>query len=251
MPGEETGRKRCLKTLEVPAMRSKGFTLIELLVVIAIIAILAAILFPVFARARIQAQKSVCLSNIKQLGLAALMYCQDYDETFPAASPWPGVPPKRPIWGQNWVKWPNAPCFRDTVESYVNNNNVWKCPLHYGAARDEWEGTPTIEALRNSYWFVGGHPSYVSGANTWETIEWYRQHNLAGESLSNCDAGAVMISDCSPGSHDSRPGWVWWTVQNQSGMRHMNFVFVDGHAKGKSFEVSIYGTDAIWPPARP
>src|SRR5437016_4580570 len=64
-------------------MRAKhsGFTLIELLVVIAIIAILAAILFPVFARAREQARASSCLSNTKQLGLAHQMYWQDYDET--------------------------------------------------------------------------------------------------------------------------------------------------------------------------
>ena len=61
----------------------KGFTLIELLVVIAIIAILAAILFPVFARAREAARKTTCLSNLKNLGLATLMYTQDYDEQFP------------------------------------------------------------------------------------------------------------------------------------------------------------------------
>jgi prepilin-type N-terminal cleavage/methylation domain-containing protein/prepilin-type processing-associated H-X9-DG protein len=62
-------------------MRRRGFTLIELLVVIAIIAILAAILFPVFAKAREKARQTSCLSNIKQLALAALMYTQDYDET--------------------------------------------------------------------------------------------------------------------------------------------------------------------------
>jgi prepilin-type N-terminal cleavage/methylation domain-containing protein len=60
-----------------------AFTLIELLVVIAIIAILAAILFPVFARAREQARKTTCLSNLKQIGLGTLMYVQDYDEVFP------------------------------------------------------------------------------------------------------------------------------------------------------------------------
>ena len=61
----------------------RGFTLIELLVVIAIIAILAAILFPVFARAREKARQTSCLSNVKELALALLMYSQDYDETIP------------------------------------------------------------------------------------------------------------------------------------------------------------------------
>ncbi|MGI5819994.1 MAG: DUF1559 domain-containing protein [Armatimonadota bacterium] len=64
--------------------RSRGFTLIELLVVIAIIAILAAILFPVFARAREKARQSTCLSNVKQISLGILMYAQDYDERLPA-----------------------------------------------------------------------------------------------------------------------------------------------------------------------
>src|SRR5579872_2452164 len=65
--------------------RSKGFTLIELLVVIAIIAILAAILFPVFAQARTKARQTSDLSNIKQLDLAIQMYVQDYDEVMPSA----------------------------------------------------------------------------------------------------------------------------------------------------------------------
>ena len=65
---------------------SKGFTLIELLVVIAIIAILAAILFPVFARARAKAQQTACLSNVKQLTLAVLMYAEDYDQHLPGGA---------------------------------------------------------------------------------------------------------------------------------------------------------------------
>lgn len=67
-------------------MRRKGFTLIELLVVIAIIAILAAILFPVFAKAREKARQASCLSNIKQLSLGVVMYTEDYDQTYPPAS---------------------------------------------------------------------------------------------------------------------------------------------------------------------
>src|SRR5579863_5614212 len=67
-------------------MKRTAFTLIELLVVIAIIAILAAILFPVFAQARASARKATCISNNKQVVLGVLMYVQDYDETFPYCS---------------------------------------------------------------------------------------------------------------------------------------------------------------------
>src|SRR5687768_4984553 len=79
--------------------RKRGFTLIELLVVIAIIAILAAILFPVFAQAREKARQTACLSNCKQMGTGAMLYAQDYDEIMPpwslfwaCAAPQPGIP---------------------------------------------------------------------------------------------------------------------------------------------------------------
>jgi|LSQX01.2.fsa_nt_gb prepilin-type N-terminal cleavage/methylation domain-containing protein/prepilin-type processing-associated H-X9-DG protein len=95
-------------------MRRRGFTLIELLVVIAIIAILAAILFPVFARAREKARQTSCLSNVKQIMLGVMMYAQDYDEVLPIASHWP-TPAGTIVWDQ-------------ALEPYVKNAQVFICP---------------------------------------------------------------------------------------------------------------------------
>ena len=92
---------------------SDGFTLIELLVVIAIIAILAAILFPVFAQAREKARQSTCLSNCKQYSLATLMYVQDYDETFPYSAVLSGY---------------CVDTFYSVVSPYVKNNQIPRCP---------------------------------------------------------------------------------------------------------------------------
>ncbi|HLK57544.1 MAG TPA: DUF1559 domain-containing protein [Chthonomonadaceae bacterium] len=99
---------------------SKAFTLIELLVVIAIIAILAAILFPVFAQAREKARQTSCLSNTKQLGLAILQYVQDYDETFPKSHGNNGKSaPNFDIWSDSWAV---------VVQPYIKNYDVLRCP---------------------------------------------------------------------------------------------------------------------------
>jgi prepilin-type N-terminal cleavage/methylation domain-containing protein/prepilin-type processing-associated H-X9-DG protein len=139
-------------------LRRRAFTLIELLVVIAIIAILAAILFPVFAQARESARLTACLSNLKQLGLAVHMYAQDYDEefpmgTYPGPRNWevnPDVNPYPPnnqcldnfgLWkgfnpgdgGPNYTGCSYGGEFYRTLMNvqmgpYIKNKQVWYCP---------------------------------------------------------------------------------------------------------------------------
>jgi len=92
-------------------MRRRGFTLIELLVVIAIIAILAAILFPVFAQARDAARKTQCLSNGRQIGTAMMLYTQDYDEMYPSS---------------------HYGIYLTLVQPYAKNKQIWRCPSHSG-----------------------------------------------------------------------------------------------------------------------
>ncbi len=108
---------------------SGGFTLIELLVVIAIIAILAAILFPVFAQARKRARLTSCLSNNKQMGLAMLQYAQDYDETMPlivpTLNPYTDPPPSSPAPGDLTLKYNYG---FQVIQSYIKNTKIYDDP---------------------------------------------------------------------------------------------------------------------------
>ena len=105
-----------MKTKSVQAAR--GFTLIELLVVIAIIAILAAILFPVFAQAREKARQTACLNNLKQIGTGTVMYAQDYDENLPY-----------PYWLPNWDRWcEDGYTWRQRILPYTKNSQIFVCP---------------------------------------------------------------------------------------------------------------------------
>jgi prepilin-type N-terminal cleavage/methylation domain-containing protein/prepilin-type processing-associated H-X9-DG protein len=110
--------------------RAAAFTLIELLVVIAIIAILAAILFPVFAQARAKARQAACLSNTKQIGTALMMYAQDYDEVMPGYRfGESSTPQMNPYWNN-----PNVGAQSDRnifinqlLFPYTKNDDIWKC----------------------------------------------------------------------------------------------------------------------------
>ena len=146
----------------------KGFTLIELLVVIAIIAILAAILFPVFAQAREKARQISCASNLKQLELGMLQYVQDYDETFPYAV-------------DNGCQWANCAGNPPThwqrkILPYIKTFGVFSCPddskagAYTGA--NAWKGSATSYATNGIFgWFPyngwsGGNAGVVSSSWT-------------------------------------------------------------------------------------
>src|SRR5690606_16616051 len=106
-------KERKMKNRILSRSRHRGFTLIELLVVIAIIAILAAILFPVFARARENARRSSCASNLKQIALGYLMYANDNDGRLPAYIK---------NGSATWAK-----TYEPTIE-YVKNEQIYRCP---------------------------------------------------------------------------------------------------------------------------
>ena len=134
-------------------MKRKGFTLIELLVVIAIIAILAAILFPVFAQAREKARQSSCLSNLKQIGTATQMYAQDYDERMAS---WTFANYPAGMWGSpenNAYGWSMAFYF---WQPYLKNNQIYTCP----SANDNFVG-PTGNATYPQYNMSYGYSEYI------------------------------------------------------------------------------------------
>jgi prepilin-type N-terminal cleavage/methylation domain-containing protein/prepilin-type processing-associated H-X9-DG protein len=103
----------------------KGFTLIELLVVIAIIAILAAILFPVFAKAREKARQSSCLANVKQLDLGMQMYAADYDQTYPMIQSTAGSSSAESMCFHTWAV---------SIFPYLSNKNIYQCPSYSSSA---------------------------------------------------------------------------------------------------------------------
>jgi prepilin-type N-terminal cleavage/methylation domain-containing protein/prepilin-type processing-associated H-X9-DG protein len=205
-----------------------GFTLIELLVVIAIIAILAAILFPVFAQAREKARGISCLSNVKQSGLALAMYVQDYDETTPKL-------------GHNTEWWTQ-------IYPYVKNVDVFFCP-------DRTDGGPTTQ-------YISGDPNapihishLVGYGYNWGPIQRRGGGMLLGQQYINGVSGekylpgvslAAMVAPSqliSFGDTYDTPRETatmtfllcTWTGDTNSTLRHsgghFNFAFADGHAK--------------------
>lgn len=211
--------------------QSNGFTLIELLVVIAIIAILAAILFPVFARARENARKSTCQSNLKQIGTAVRMYVQDYDERFPTGNP--SNTTLAYTGGASWPGWVS-----NVLEPYEKNADIYYCPSGKGddginGGFRQWRGrTNPSYASNGSYSRVSYCYNYVT---LWgrADAELYEPANLAMMWDSQNAWNDCGVTDTSCGL------FVRDVAQFKAGNfqyagRHMegnNWLYADGHVK--------------------
>jgi prepilin-type N-terminal cleavage/methylation domain-containing protein/prepilin-type processing-associated H-X9-DG protein len=202
------------------SLRRAGFTLIELLVVIAIIAILAAILFPVFAQAREKARATACLSNMKQIGSGLTMYLQDFDETMPAAD-----------WGNAWVGPPNTvfafgtgagtgpPTWADVFQPYIKNLQVMKCP-------SDNSGNPVVNGVQ-----IPGAPlSYALNYYFYRTLTGFRG-NSDGGTLAEITRPAAKLYVGEVNSNKNielvRPDRLDALTRHFQGA---NYLYADGHA---------------------
>jgi prepilin-type N-terminal cleavage/methylation domain-containing protein/prepilin-type processing-associated H-X9-DG protein len=203
--------------------RQPGFTLIELLVVIAIIAILAAILFPVFAQAREKARATTCLSNQKQLGTAMSMYMQDYDERFPN---WRTLVPKS-------VEHPNAKItWVENMQPYCRNKNIWMCPSANTSAEAKALGLGGGTVAVNSYWLNAYVFRWSGNTPTSPPSVTLAEINYPATSIVLCDGPANDGQHVWPGPPTEWCGKVPLCVASQQ--RHsggINFSFADNHSK--------------------
>lgn len=209
----------------------RGFTLIELLVVIAIIAILAAILFPVFARAREAARTSSCLSNTKQIGSATMMYSQDYDEIFPWM--WQGGAsavhvPEGETASSNYYTW------AEFIYPYVKNKGVFQCPSF-----KRTQAQMPYTTFPFSYNYNGASGVGLSGA-AMAAVEAPATTVLVydGQGTMDCwwyaNDQASLVSGISVANPASASPVAWSQAQLDTVRRHnngANVAFADGHSK--------------------
>jgi len=216
-------------------MTRRGFTLIELLVVIAIIAILAAILFPVFAKAREKARQTSCLSNVKQLGLGVVMYAQDYDEKLPIHCPgWPEYD------GTN-----RHACWGGMIFPYVKNSQIFGCPSFPRDAnmggQSNWTGA-VYPAIPRSYGW-----NFALNTVKMGTLVYPAELIAIADSRNNDKADREDC--CAPGYLAPAPRFDCCRTEAPWGrvsFRHndgANCAFADGHAKWMVKSAGIFGVD--------
>ena len=209
----------------------RGFTLIELLVVIAIIAILAAILFPVFARAREKARQTSCLNNVKELALGVQMYVQDYDERMPAHFRSVATAIAMPDGSGSWTYSPWA----HQIYPYVMNVQIYACP----SSQEEFTFT-NWTSYNYSWNYYGNGPSDRKIATFTHPAELLILVD-GGSYIANPFAapGANPTLKTNPGGHyyiDAVKAW------HNDGC---NIAFADGHAKWLDYSKVISDT-ALW-----
>jgi prepilin-type N-terminal cleavage/methylation domain-containing protein/prepilin-type processing-associated H-X9-DG protein len=231
-PVIESVRRVILQSTAQARKESKGFTLIELLVVIAIIAILASVLFPVFARARENARRSSCSSNLKQMGLAFAQYTQDYDEKYPLLFLCYDGP------CNDYEYWPTL------IQPYVKSKQLFVCPSDTAPitlTRPAPVGTIQVSYSTNSTYDTPGMQvpplsNYVYGPCSLASIEEVTTTILA---LDATTANRFEINTVSRTD---------FGVDSQVAKRHLdgsNFLFCDGHVKWlKQTNITQWSTKA-------
>ncbi|MHB1001882.1 MAG: type II secretion system protein [Armatimonadota bacterium] len=228
--------------------RNKGFTLIELLVVIAIIAILAAILFPVFAKAREAARGTSCLSNMKQLGTAFQMYCGENDNVLPVPNYEAGAAAGDAI-AFGWTGEGAAPSqaymenytLKAVLTPYVKSTNIFKCASDSGASL-KWTAGKRHMSYAYRHWLTFGffNPD-IYGWNAAPTLFKQITHSL--DSFKDTSR-IFLLTEAAP-FHDFRINPA--TAQYYKDAK-VNLVFADGHAKGMAVDAAWNGgVDHHWP----
>ena len=225
-----------MKTLNTrPVGRAnRGFTLIELLVVIAIIAILAAILFPAFARARENARRTSCMSNLKQIGLGCMQYTQDYDETYPKAA----LTNAASAFGEDY--------WYLTMQPYLKSQQLLVCPsFGMNLACNPAGGTILQSSQTASYGanlaVLGRRADYPTASLAQvnvptETILFLETQQGAGSTCGNYAARGPLATDP-------------WGTDMIAHTRHFdgqNITFADGHSKWLKDPAVMSTTNYLW-----
>jgi prepilin-type N-terminal cleavage/methylation domain-containing protein/prepilin-type processing-associated H-X9-DG protein len=213
-------------------VKRAGFTLIELLVVIAIIAILASILFPVFGRARENARRSSCQSNLKQIGLGIMQYTQDYDEKYMFDRWFNTGNPER------YMNWAQA------VQPYVKSRQLFACPSNTDNEKVMgWSDPPPAIQMPASYGL-----NHEIGRDYWNGGVGMSQAVMQEVSRK------ILVGERLFGTAPQEPGIMWddwdgnqWVNDTFAGhLGTANYLFADGHVKSMRPLQTVAGGYSMW-----